>query len=302
MHRRKDGNYLQTLQEIMLKTYTVPVQKSKWEDEIECVRYELGEHVVRKEVFYTEEKETNYFGSREKNQLLEYALQKNNLEAIEWYMNKGYYLDSDQFKSLCDKNHKNSDLMKTICDRYLTAAINSNNFDYIQTILKYSPHLKGNTELSQRLDAIKPLFSDLTDLKQIETNEKKDGNTHAAQILRTYASTTHGHIINFLTRTTTGEAFLTSATKDATESMTKLEEKSEGLAVFKNILLCLTVIGPFIKKLDTGQWLYENSTTSKVRETTDKFKGMKESLTLFKEQANPEHDPEKNQEHASQPK
>ena len=286
-------------------TYTVTVTKSR--DEIEYGgTYDIGTYHKVTTVNYLDEEERDYFGYDEHNVLLAHAVKHNNLEIIEWYMNKGYYLNSNQFKSLCD-NPENSDLMEKISDRLLTIMINNNminnnQVEYTKIILKNSPHLKGNPQLSQRLDAIKPLFSDLSDLKQIETNETKDGNTQAVQTLKDYAKTTHGHIKNFLTGRTAGEAFLTLATRNAESSMAKLEEKSEGLAVFKNIMLCLTVIGPFIKKLDTGQWLYENSTTSKVRETTDKFKGMKESLTLFKEQANTEPKPEPHQEHVSQPR
>lgn len=296
-----EENNLAKLKDTLKATYTETVTKSRDEIEYEGT-YDIGIYEKVTTVNYLAEEDWDYFGSDEHKVLLAHAVQHNKLEIIKWYMDEGYLLNSNQFKSLCDKNPENSDLMEKISDRLLTIMINNNRVEYTKIILENSPHLKGNPELSQRLDDIKPLFSDLTDLKQIETNEKKDGNKHAVQTLQDYAKTTHGHIKNFLTGRTTGEAFMTSATINAEASMAKLEEKSEGMAVFKNILLCLSVIGPFIKKFVTDQWLFENSTTSKVRETTDKFKDMKGALTLFKEQANTEPKPEPIQEHVSQPK
>lgn len=264
--------------------------------------YDIGTYEKVTTENYLAEESLNYFRDDDQRVLLAHAVKHNNLEIIAWYMDKGYYLDINQFKSLCDKNPETSDLMKNICDQHLTIMINNNLFEYTKVILENSPHLKGNTELSQRLDVIKPLFSDLTDLKQIEKNERADDNKYSAGTLEAYARTTHKHIKDFLTGSTQGEAFLTLTTLNAESSMAKLEKKSEGLAVFKNILLCLTVIGPFIKKFVTDQWLFENSTTSKVRETTDKFKDMKGSLTLFKEQGKSEPEPEPNQVHVSQPR
>lgn len=283
---------------ILETTYTETVEKREWGKETVAVLH--WQEDINVEIITNVDEVLPYFGYSENKSLLEHALKKNSLEIIDWYLSEGYYLNDKQFKSLCIKNPENSDLMEKICDQYLTLAINSNNVAFTKVVLEHSPHLKNKPELRKRLDVIEPLFSDLGDLKQITENEKKDNNTDSVKTLQAYASTTHGHIKNFLTGRTTGEAFMSSATLHAEALMAKLEEKSEGMAVFKNILLCLTVIGPLIKKLDTGQWLFENSTTSKVRKTTEKFKDMKGSLTLFKEQGKSE--PEPNPEHASQPR
>lgn len=297
-----DEGRLSDLEAIMEETSTVVVQKSRWENKIKCVRYELGEHVVPKEVFYSEKEHHNYFGSSEINILLDHALKNNKLQTIEWFMNKGYFLDEKQFASFCRKNPESNDTVDRICDQYLTVAIRNNNLAYTQTVLKNSSHLKDNKELSQRLEIIKPLFSELKDLTRIQQNEEKKNNEQAASTLNAYIRTTHMHIRDFLTNKTTGQAFLNFTTSSASDYMAKLEEKPEGLAVFKNILLCLSVIGPFIKKLDTGRWFYENSTTSKVRETTDRVKEMRASLTMLKSLKN-HHEPEQNaeQEYQSQP-
>lgn len=272
------------------KTYTVSVKVSDgyYEDQ---GTYDTGIRPVFIPVPTYKDEEHAYITNQDKTALLIHAYLNNNLEIMKYLATEGCYLKDRNFKQVCKRvQNLNAPLLEAFCEEYLNFSVNTQNYNLAKTILENSPHFKVASELPKRLEAIEPLFSQLGNLQKLELDEENTGYTDSAKKLHSYADKMHGHIKDFITGKSDGVKFERDVVLDTTATMKGLEEQSEATKILKNILLTLTGIGPIIKKIATGSWFFENSTTSAVREMKNSLSLIKASGKLSEPDLNPELD------------
>ncbi|KTD11726.1 hypothetical protein Lgra_1184 [Legionella gratiana] len=145
----------------------------------------------------------------------------------------------------------------------------------IKKLKRISEVFPDKYSFSARVDAIEPLIKQLSSLHDAADNGKKAG----AKEMREIEITLKNGIQDYL-KGGDGGKIISSMIQSISGSLKKLEENSSNAHLVKNVLLCLSLIGPLVKKVATGSCFFSEARASK--ENKDRCRGIKASLNDIK--------------------